>query len=275
MVLGIGDHHVPGLSEGSLDLRGDGGVHRGEKQARGIAWFAFFHYQAWNGIWHGAAQPPGGSFPVPLPRRAIARPQPLEIEPRVVLQEFHEMLAYHAGGSKDANFNSGLHKLLRFGEQLPHHFLINADRVVQFRLGIRSSSVCATWIEPGPIRKGIPHAPPNAGMSVVYATTVVSIPASEPSRSAGISILSRASAFPATAAAMASFVAVESPTRRIMISATASSAITLGARPPAMVPMFNVLRPSSSSTGNGIARMRASASSSLSMADSPSSGYAE
>src|ERR1039458_2536018 len=68
-------------------------------------------------------------------------------------------------------------------------------------LGMRSSSVWATWMEPGPIRNGVPQASPNAGMSVVYATTVVSIPASEPSRRAGISIISRASAFPATAAA--------------------------------------------------------------------------
>ena len=47
-------------------------------------------------------------------------------------------------------------------------------------------------------------------------------------------------------------VAVESPTRRIKISARASSAITLGARPPEMVPMFRVLGPSSASTGSGM-----------------------
>ena len=52
-------------------------------------------------------------------------------------------------------------------------------------------------------------------------------------------------------------------TRRIMMSARASSAITFGARPPASVPMFSVLGPSTSSTGSGMRRISASASSSL------------
>ena len=55
-------------------------------------------------------------------------------------------------------------------------------------------------------------------------------------------------------------VSPESPTSRTMISARASSAITLGARPPERVPMLRVLGPSSESTGSGIRRIAASAS---------------
>ena len=127
-------------------------------------------------------------------------------------------------------------------------------------------------MEPGPSRNGSPHCPPNAGISVVYATTVVSIPSTAFSRSAGISITSRSSASPSTALASAALVSLESPTSRIMMSARASSAITLGARPPESVPMFSVLGPSSGSTGSGMRRIAASASISLWMAESPSSG---
>ena len=55
-----------------------------------------------------------------------------------------------------------------------------------FDFGIRSSEVCATWMLPGPTRKGFPQAPSNAGMSVVKATTVLSNPSSDPKRSAGM-----------------------------------------------------------------------------------------
>ena len=48
-----------------------------------------------------------------------------------------------------------------------------------------------------------------------------------------------------------------------MISARASSAITLGARPPASVPMLSVLGPSRASSGSGMRRISARASSSL------------
>ena len=72
--------------------------------------------------------------------------------------------------------------------------------------------------------------------------------------------------------ALEAWVSVESPTRRIMISARASSAITLGARPPERVPMLSVLGPSSGSSGSGIRRISARASSSLLTAESPSSG---
>src|ERR1700682_114184 len=51
--------------------------------------------------------------------------------------------------------------------------------------------------------------------------------------------------------------------------------MTLGARPPEMVPMFRVLGPKRGSVRSGIRRTAARASSSLSIADSPSSGYAE
>src|ERR1035441_10256187 len=108
---------------------------------------------------------------------------------------------------------------------------------------------------PGPIRKGSPQTPLNAGISVVKATTVVGMPSTAPRRTAGISITSRSSARPAAARWSAALVSPESPTRRIMMSARASSAITLGARPPESVPMLSVLGPSSASTGSARARV--------------------
>ena len=43
---------------------------------------------------------------------AVARAQPLQVEPRVALQELDEMLAHHAGGAENAYFDSRLHKCL-------------------------------------------------------------------------------------------------------------------------------------------------------------------
>ena len=53
---------------------------------------------------------PGGGVAVALAGGAVAGAQPLQIEPRMVLQEFDEMLAHHAGGAEDADFDSGFHK---------------------------------------------------------------------------------------------------------------------------------------------------------------------
>ena len=57
------------------------------------------------------------------------------------------------------------------------------------RLATLSPGVWATWMLPGPSRKGSPQAP-RRGMSVVYLTMVVSKPGSEPRRTAGVSRIS-------------------------------------------------------------------------------------
>ena len=90
-----------------------------------------------------------------LARGAVAGAQPGQVEPGVALQKLDEMLAHHAGGAEDANFDFRLHMIV--SADLPDHPSI----LIEFptassscRLGTRSSSVCATWMVPGPIRNG-------------------------------------------------------------------------------------------------------------------------
>ena len=62
-------------------------------------------------------RPPRCQFvgvPVLLAGRAVARAHPLQVEPRMALQELDEMLAHHAGGAEDADFDSRFHKLLSY-----------------------------------------------------------------------------------------------------------------------------------------------------------------
>jgi hypothetical protein len=106
----------------------------------------------------------------------------------------------------------------------------------------------------------------------VYATMDVANPSSASKRTAGMHSTSRASALPATASFIARRTGSGSPTSRMAISAIAASAITLGARPPEIVPMLSVHGPIRSSCGNRIERTRSKASSSFSIADSPNSG---
>src|SRR5688572_16022361 len=86
---------------------------------------------------------------------------------------------------------------------------------------------------PGPSRNGSPQAV-SRGMSVVYRTTVVAKPSREARRTAGVSRSSAISTpgTEATADLIAARKAAVSPTVRIVTSACAWSAITLGATPP-------------------------------------------
>src|SRR5439155_112096 len=65
------------------------------------------------------------------------------------------------------------------------------------------------------------------------------------------------------------------PTSRIWTSACAASGMTLGRVPPAITPTLHVVSPNSGSVGQRAARSSASTASRSSMADWPSSGYAE
>ena len=183
-----------------------------------------------------AAQVPLRGVAVLLARRAVARAQPRQVEPGMVLQKLDEMLAHHSGGAEDADFDS-LRCII-----LPN--LSNCHVVDKFAplrevaaLGTRSSSVCATWMEPGPSRNGLaPGAAERRDVGGVRPPRSFRIRRSAPSRTAGMHRTSRTSARPAAACwTTAARGVAGSPTSRIMIlGAARRSAITFGARPPAM-----------------------------------------
>src|SRR5437667_112474 len=83
---------VAGLGEGALDIGCHRGVHGGKQQARGIAGLAIVHFQIGHRV-RGDAQVPGHGVAIPLAGRAIAGAEPRELEPRMALQKFDEMLA--------------------------------------------------------------------------------------------------------------------------------------------------------------------------------------
>ena len=66
-------------------------------------------------VWFGdrvgraAGEVPRHGVLILLAGGAIAGSEPLEVEPRVPLQELDEMLAHHAGGAENAYFDSRLH----------------------------------------------------------------------------------------------------------------------------------------------------------------------
>lgn len=141
-------------------------------------------------------------------------------------------------------------------------------------MAIFSSGVWATWMDPGPRRKGSPQAVSD-GMSLVNLAIMVGRSPTGRMLTKGRSREKRTSARPATVATICWRVSSEGPTRRMRRWASALSAITLGARPPLMRPMLRVewpSGPSEGSKGRGMARRSWRASMSLSMAESPSSG---
>ena len=83
-----------------------------------------------------AGQVPGHGVPVLLAGGAVARAQPLQVEPRVALQELDEMLAHHAGGAQNAYFDSRLHNCL-------HHSLIDFDCFESTAAWARALRACA------------------------------------------------------------------------------------------------------------------------------------
>ena len=139
----VGDDDVAGLGKSALDLRGDTGVRCGEDEARRVAGLAFIDRQIRDGFRHGAGEAPASGVAVLLPGRAIARAQPRQVEPRVILQKLDEMLADHAGGAENSYFN-WLHKFVFNSEQIACDPLIDFDGFESCRFGTRSSGVCAT-----------------------------------------------------------------------------------------------------------------------------------
>src|SRR5581483_6461939 len=100
------------MGKSLFNLSSDGGIHRGKQQARRIAGLGLLNDQVGDRIGREAAEMPRRCILVFLACRAVARSQPLDRKPRVVLQELNEMLADHAGRAKDAYFDSWLHSCL-------------------------------------------------------------------------------------------------------------------------------------------------------------------
>src|SRR5260370_38711406 len=71
--------------------------------------------------------------------------------------------------------------------------------LVSSDFGMRSSAVWATWMLPGPMRKGCPQEPLKLGISVVKATTVVGRSSRDERWTAGQKRTSRASILNAAA----------------------------------------------------------------------------
>src|SRR5258708_26683045 len=104
----------------------------------------------------------------------------------------------------------------------------------------------------GPMRKGWPQETLKLGISVVKATTVVGRSSRGERWTAGQKRTSRASILNAAAMrATAARVEAGSPTRRNIISERASSAMTLGARPPEVGPTLSVEGPRAGLGGAG------------------------
>ena len=125
------------------------------------------------------AEVPRHGVAVPLAGRAVAGAEPLQVEPRVALQELDEMLAHHAGGAEDAYFDSRLHKL-------PDHLLIDFDGFEQLPFWARALRACGRrgWC-PGPMRKGSPHCAAERGDVGGVRDHGCGMPSTAPRRSGG------------------------------------------------------------------------------------------
>ena len=105
----VGDHHVARLGEGLLDLGGHARVRRREDQLRRVAGLAFFHHDIGHRGGSLAPQVPLRGVAVLLARRAVARAEPRQHEPGMILQKLHKVLAHHSGAAKYADFYSSFH----------------------------------------------------------------------------------------------------------------------------------------------------------------------
>jgi hypothetical protein len=144
----------------------------------------------------------------------------------MAVEKFDEMLAHHAGGAEDANFDS----------VFAHNSCLTIfDKFQLLRVTApwdaffeRVRHVDGSW----PQKNGCAPWPPSAGMSVVYATTVVGNPSSARSDAAPefqheIQFAPRR----APHGFMAAWRGIAHQADE-NLGACASSGITLGARPP-------------------------------------------
>jgi len=156
-------------------------------------------------------------------------------------------------------------------EQPFSHGAVDVDSLRSCRLETFSSSVCATRMLParsGRARPGRPESRDVGRERDHRGGQVRDRVEPDGGDRQGLARLDAAGRGLLIAARMGP----ASPTRRMRISARALSEITLGARPPEMVPMFRLPAPSTGSWGMGMRRIFSSTSRSFSMAESPSSG---
>jgi hypothetical protein len=105
VVARIGDHDVAGLGEGLFDFGGDGGIHGGEQQLRRVAGLGSSTVSGRDGS--GVRRRDATSWlRVFLAGGAVAGAEPREVEQRMTVEKFDEMLAHHSGGAEDAYFDS-------------------------------------------------------------------------------------------------------------------------------------------------------------------------
>ena len=74
-----------------------------------VARLALFDHDVRHGRGRLAAQVPLRGVAVLLARRAVAGPEPGQVEPGMILQELDEMLAHHSGGAENSDFDSSFH----------------------------------------------------------------------------------------------------------------------------------------------------------------------
>ena len=109
MVLGVRDHQVSGLGKSAFDFGRDSGIHGGKHQFRRIARHAIGYCETCYTARHHAPEAPTGSVLVALAGGAVACAHPSQFKPRVVLEELHEVLAHHAGGAENADWDLLFH----------------------------------------------------------------------------------------------------------------------------------------------------------------------
>ena len=63
--------------------------------------FASSTFSVGDGLGRGAAEMPFRGFRIALAGRALTGAEPRELEQRMAVEKFDEMLAHHAGGAQD------------------------------------------------------------------------------------------------------------------------------------------------------------------------------
>src|SRR5437763_957731 len=112
MIARIRNHDVTRRSERTLDLGCDARVHCAEEQFGRVARLRVFDRQIGHALRHRTREIPIHGIAVLLAGRAVARTDPLQVEPRMTLEKLDEMLAHHSGGAEYAYFDSRLHNSL-------------------------------------------------------------------------------------------------------------------------------------------------------------------
>src|SRR6185369_5345973 len=111
IVAGVRDHDVAGSGKVPLDLPRQTAGHGGEHELRPAPRHTLLDDPLRRLRGRPPLELPGGHLPVRLPRTAVARRQPLRLEPRMILQKLKEPLPHRARGSQDADLDLLVHAL--------------------------------------------------------------------------------------------------------------------------------------------------------------------